>query len=200
MFPALPQSTQDELEQLAQRYGRPLVCDVDLGVHSMFDPLNRTDRFGEVCMVVQRPDRKLLTMKKMFYPPGAYRLLTGGINHGEHVLDALVRETYEETGLEVTITRFLAAVAYHTGSTDTVPVFYTFAFLLDEVDGSLGVVDEEERVEAFREVKPADLPAMADYLDGMGTDYSEEIAGDWRDWGRFRAVIHRVVGEALKVR
>jgi 8-oxo-dGTP pyrophosphatase MutT (NUDIX family) len=200
MFPALPQSTQDELEQLAQRYGRPLVCDVDLGVHSMFDPLNRTDRFGEVCMVVRRPDRKLLTMKKTFYPPGAYRLLTGGINHGEHVLDALLRETYEETGLEVTITRFLAAVAYHTGSTDTMPVFYTFAFLLDEVGGSLGVVDEKERVEAFREVKPADLPTMADYLDGMGTDYSGEIAGDWRDWGRFRAVIHRVVWEALKVR
>ena len=200
MFPALPQSTQDELEQLAQRYGRPLVRDVDLGVHSMFDPLNRTDRFGEVCMVVRRPDGNLLTMKKTLYPPGVYRLLTGGINHGEHVLDALLRETYEETGLEVTITRFLAAAAYHIGSTDTAPVFYTFAFLLDEVGGSLGVVDEKERVEAFREVKPADLPAMADYLDGMGTDYSGEIAGDWRDWGRFRAVIHRMVWEALKVR
>jgi 8-oxo-dGTP pyrophosphatase MutT (NUDIX family) len=200
MFPALPQSTQDELEQLAQRYGRPLVSDVDLDVHSMFDPLNRTDRFGEVCMVVRRPDGKLLTMKKTLYPPGVYRLLTGGINHGEHVLDALLRETYEETGLEVSITRFLAAVAYHIGSTDTVPVFYTFAFLLDEVSGSLGVVDEKERVEAFREVKPADLSTMADYLDGMGTDYSGEIGGYWRDWGRFRAVIHRMVWEALKVR
>jgi 8-oxo-dGTP pyrophosphatase MutT (NUDIX family) len=200
MFPALPQSTQDELEQLAQRYGRPLVRDVDLGVHSMFDPLNRTDRFGEVCMVVRRPDGKLLTMKKTLYPPGVYRLLTGGINHGEHVLDALLRETYEETGLEVSITRFLAAVAYHIGSTDIVPVFYTFAFLLDEVSGSLGVVDEKERVEAFREVKPADLPTMADSLDGMGTDYSGEIGGYWRDWGRFRAVIHRMVWEALKVR
>ncbi len=199
MFPALPQSTQDELEQLAQRYGRPLVRDVDLGVHSMFDPLNRTDRFGEVCMVVRRPDGKLLTMKKTLYPPGAYRLLTGGINHGERVLDALLRETYEKTSLAVTITRFLAAAAYHIGSTDTVPVFYTFAFLLDEVGGSLSVVDEKERVEAFREVKPADLPAMADYLDGMGTDYSGEIAGDWRDWGRFRAVIHKMVWEALKV-
>lgn len=199
MFPALPQATQDELEQLAQHYGRPLVHDVDLGVHSMFDPLNRTDRFGEVCMVVRRPGGKLLTMKKTFYPPGAYRLLTGGINHGEHVLDALLRETYEETGLEVTITRFLAAAVYYIGGTDTVPVFYTFAFLLDEVGGALGVVDEKERVEAFREVKPADLPTLADYLDGMGRDYSGEIAGDWRDWGRFRAVIHRMVWEALKV-
>src|SRR5260370_38040547 len=96
MFPALPQSTQDELEQLAQRYGRPLVRDVDLGMHSMFDPLNRTDRFGEVCMVVRRPGGKLLTMKKTFYPPGAYRLLTGGMNYAGHILDGLLRETYEE--------------------------------------------------------------------------------------------------------
>jgi 8-oxo-dGTP pyrophosphatase MutT (NUDIX family) len=200
MFPTLPQSMRNELEQLAERYGRPLVRNVDLGVHSMFDPLSRTDRIGEVCMVVRRPDGNLLTMKKTFYPQGAYRLLTGGINHGERVLDALLRETYEETGLEVSITRFLVAVAYHVEGMGTRPVFYTFAFLLDEVGGTLGAVDEKERVEAFREVKPGDLVKIADYLDGIGTDYSGEIGGDWRDWGRFRAVIHRVVWEALERR
>jgi 8-oxo-dGTP pyrophosphatase MutT (NUDIX family) len=199
MFPMLPQTTQDELEQLAQRYGRPLVRDVALNVQKMFDPLNRTDRFGEVCMVVRRPDGNLLTMKKTFYPQGAFRLLTGGINYGERILEALLRETREETNLEVSITRFLAAVGYHVGGEDSTPVFYTFAFLLDELSGTLGVVDEGERVEAFREVKPSDLPNMANYLDGIGADYSGEIDGDWSDWGRFRAVIHRVVWEAVKV-
>ena len=198
MFPTLPQSVQDELEQLALRYGRPLVRDVDLDVRRMFDPLDRSDRFGEVCMVVRRPDGNLLTMKKTFYPQGAFRLLTGGINSGERVLDALLRETYEETGLKVSITRFLAAVAYSVRGKGTVPAFYTFAFLLDEVGGTLGVVDEQERVEAFREVKAADLPKMANYLDEIGTDYSSEIHGNWGDWGRFRAVIHRMVWEGLK--
>ena len=198
MFPTLPQPRQDELEQLALRFGRPLIREVDLDVREIFDPLDRTDRFGEVCMVVRRPGRNLLTMKKTFYPQGAFRLLTGGINSGERVLDALLRETYEETGLEVSITRFLAVVAYHLRDKGTGPAFYTFAFLLDEVSGTLTVVDEKERVEAFREVKPGDLPGMANYLDGIGTSYSGEIHGDWRDWGRFRAVIHRVVWEALK--
>ena len=146
MFPTLPQSVQDELEQLALRYGRPLVRDVDLDVRRMFDPLDRSDRFGEVCMVVRRPDGNLLTMKKTFYPQGAFRLLTGGINSGERVLDALLRETYEETGLEVSITRFLAAVAYQVRDKGAGPVFYTFAFLLDEVGGTLGVVDENINV------------------------------------------------------
>ncbi|HZU69301.1 MAG TPA: NUDIX hydrolase [Ktedonobacteraceae bacterium] len=198
MFPTLPPSTQDELEQLAQRYGRPLVHDAVLDTPGMFDPLNRTDRFGEVCMVVRRRNGNLLAIKKTFYPPGAYRLPTGGINHGEHILDALRRETYEETGLEVNVTRFLAAVAYHVGSSEANPLFYTFAFLLDEISGLLQVVDENERIEAFREVKPADLLLMADYLNGIGTQHSSEINGDWRDWGRFRAVIHRLVWEALK--
>ncbi|HEX6481608.1 MAG TPA: NUDIX hydrolase [Ktedonobacteraceae bacterium] len=198
MFPMLPQSTQDELEQLALQFGRPLVRDVDLNVYRMFDPLDRTDRFGEVCMVVRRPDGNLLTMKKTFYPQGAFRLLTGGIDSGERVLDALLRETYEETGLEVSITRFLAAVAYSVRGQGTGPVFYTFAFLLDEVSGTLSVVDEKERVEAFREVRPGDLPEMANYLDGIGTDYSSEIHGNWGDWGQFRAVIHRLVWESLK--
>ncbi len=197
MFPQLPKATQDELEQLAQRYGQPLIRYVALDMQNIFDPLNRTDRFGEVCMVLRRKDGNLLTMKKTFYPPGAYRLPTGGINHGEHVLDALLRETYEETGLDVAVTRFLAAVAYHNGSIEAAPVFYTFAFLLDEIGGLLQVVDESERVEAFREVKPADLLLMADYLNGIGTKYSDEIAGDWRDWGRFRAAIHKVVWEAM---
>jgi 8-oxo-dGTP pyrophosphatase MutT (NUDIX family) len=198
MFPTLPQSRQDELEQLALRFGRPLIREVDLDVREIFDPLDRTDRFGEVCMVVRRPGGNLLTMKKTFYPQGAFRLLTGGINSGERVLDALLRETYEETGLEVSITRFLAAVAYYVRDKDMAPVFYTFAFLLDEVGGTLVVVDEKERVEAFREVKPADLPEMANYLDGIGTDYSSEIHGNWGDWGRFRAVIHRMVWETLR--
>lgn len=199
MFPMLPQSTQDELERLALRFGRPLVRDVELDVSKMFDPLDRSDRFGEVCMVVRRPGGNLLTMKKTFYPQGAFRLLTGGINSGERILDALLRETYEETGLEVSITRFLAAVAYHVrDNKGTASAFYTFAFLLDEVRGTLGVVDEKERVEAFREVRPADLPEMANFLDGIGTDYSSEIHGNWGDWGQFRAVIHRVVWEALK--
>src|ERR1700730_11411247 len=103
MFPTLPQHTQDELMLLAHTYGQPLVQVANLEISSLFDPLNKTDRYGEVCMVVRRPNGKLLTMIKTFYPKGAYRLTTGGINHGENILDALLRETQEETGLQVEI-------------------------------------------------------------------------------------------------
>jgi len=76
-------------------------------------------------------------------------------------------------------------------------VFYTFAFLLDEVGGTLGTLDQSERVEAFFEVEPGSLPGLAAKLERVGGVYSSEIEGNWGDWGRFRAVIHRVVWEAL---
>ena len=197
MFPSLPAPINDELTQLAQRYGQPIVQTVNLGANTYFDPLNKSDRYGEVCMVIRRKNGRLLTAIKTFYPRGAYRLLTGGINYGEPVLDALLRETHEETGLEVEVKCFLAAVAYQLNNSEETPIFYTFAFLLDEVGGTLGVLDEDERVESFREIEPSELPGMADFLAHLGHQQSEEINGDLNDWGRFRAVIHRLVWEAL---
>jgi 8-oxo-dGTP pyrophosphatase MutT (NUDIX family) len=197
MFSTLPPAVQGELVQLAHAYGQPLVHTADLGNSDLFDPLNRIDRYGEVCMVVRRPSGRLLTMTKTFYPRGVSRLPTGGINHGEPILAALLRETLEETGLQVELQRFLAAVAYHTGNVQGAPVFYTFAFLLDEVGGTLGTSDEAERVEAFYEVEPTSLPELAARLEQVEDTYSTEIDGRWRDWGYFRAVIHRMVWEAL---
>lgn len=199
MFPSLPPTIQHELEHLAQSYGQPQVRSVELANNYRFDPLNKTDRYGEVCMVVRRPNGHLLTMTKVFYPRGVSRLPTGGINQGEDILAALLREAYEETGLQVEVRRFLAAVAYRlkNGGKETLPVFYTFAFLLDELGGTLGALDESERVEAFFEVEPGSLLSVAERLEHVETTYSEEIDGRWSDWGCFRAVIHRVVGEAF---
>ena len=197
MFPSLPIPVQNELHALAEHYGQPIVQTVNLGANSYFDPVNKRDRYGEVCMVVRRKNGRLLTAVKTFYPKGAYRLLTGGINYGEPVIDALLRETYEETGLDVEVKRFLAAAAYQLNYSNTDPIFYTFAFLLDEVGGTLHVIDQSERVESFREIEPEELPAMADFLAHLGHHQSEELDGDINDWGRFRSVIHRLVWEAL---
>jgi len=197
MINSLPQATRDELAQLASRYGQPLVKTAELRASAPFNPLYKSDRYGEVCMVVRRLNGRLLTMKKHFYPLNAYRLPTGGINHGEQVFDALLRETYEETGLTVDVRRFLAIAAYRLSTSHGSPIFYTFAFLLDEVGGTLGTIDENEKVEAFREIEPHELPVMATSLERLSTTYSEEIDGTWGDWGQFRAVIHRLVWEAL---
>lgn len=186
----------EELISLAARFGEPRR--IDVAIQPFFDPVQNPDRFAEVCMVVRRRNGKVLLSIKTFYPRGAHRLPTGGIHHGERILDALVRETAEETGLETDVRRFLAAIAYRSLSApDGPPIFHTFAFLLDEVSGTLETRDTTEQIEEWIEVEPSALETVAERLEGVTSAHSEEIGGSWSDWGRFRAVVHRVVREEL---
>ena len=187
-----------EVTDLARRYGEPRRLDAT--IHDGFDdPIRRKDRFGEVLMAVRRPNGKLLVAIKTFYPRGAYRLPTGGIHHGESIHDALVRETKEETGLDTAVRQFLAAIAYRGRSSPTAPpLFHTFAFLLDELGGTLGAIDTEEQIEDWREMAPSELRTQANVLESLTTEGKKSIGGSWADWGRFRAIAHRAVADALE--
>lgn len=207
-------SVETEIASLSARYGQPRRVTAELDGWQ-FSPLTMDDRYGEVCMVVRRPSGKLITAKKTFYPAGAFRLLTGGVGHGELIGDALLREVAEETGLDVVVRRFLAVIEYQVrgmgdggwgmgdrASNSQSPIpnpysFATFAFLLDETGGTLQVQDADERIEAFHELAVVDLPALAETLAHVPDTYDHEIDGSWRDWGRFRAVAHREIYTAL---
>jgi 8-oxo-dGTP pyrophosphatase MutT (NUDIX family) len=190
---------EQEIASLCERYGSPHRVTVPLHCPP-FDPLTKTDRIGEVCMVVRRMDGRLITARKVFYPSSGYRLLTGGIAHDERIEDALLRETWEETSLEVTIRRFLAVIDYRLEqpSGGESLVFYTFAFLLDEQGGTLAVQDEQEQIADFRMIFPHELPVVAETLEHVTDSYDEKIEGKWRDWGVFRAVVHRVVFDVME--
>ncbi len=186
-----------EIEELANRFGEPRR--VEAVIRPFFDPVQRPDRFGEVCMVVRRRNGKVPLSIKTFYPRGAYRLPTGGIQHGERILDALRRETEEETGLLTEVKRFLAWITYRSESApDGPPLFHTFAFLLEELGGHFQTRDRDEQIEEWIEVDPATLDQVADRLEGIESAPSQDIGGDWADWGRFRAIVHRVVREELR--
>lgn len=193
----LTRAARRELDALADRLGEPkrAVATID---DSFDDPIRKPDRFGEVCMVIRRPSGTLLLSIKTFYPRGAYRLPTGGIHHGEGIHDALVREAHEETGLDLEVERFLARIAYR-GMREPAVLFHTFAFLLRERGGTLGALDESEQIEDWREIQPVSLPDVARTLEQLESAGTRDIGGDWRAWGRFRAVVHRVVHEALSL-
>jgi ADP-ribose pyrophosphatase YjhB (NUDIX family) len=184
-----------EIARLAERHGAPLRVHAAID-DSFADPIRKDDRFGEVCMVIRRPNGNVLLSIKTFYPRGAYRLPTGGIHHGERIGDALVREAQEETGLELEVRRFLAHIDY-VRSASPAPLFHTFAFLLDEHGGTLGALDQSEQIEDWREVGIDALPGVAAVLDDLRDEGKRGIGGSWRAWGKFRAVVHRVVYEAL---
>ncbi|GAB4129969.1 MAG: NUDIX hydrolase [Roseiflexaceae bacterium] len=188
---------ETQLADLARWYGSPQRLQIELH-GGPFDPLDAADRYGEICMVLRRPHGTLLTAIKTFYPSGSFRLLTGGVKHGELIHDALLREVAEETNLHVRVQRFLAAIEYRlpqSGRPDR--RFATFAFLLDEIGGELAMNDPDEQHAAFREISIAELPQLAADLEAAPDQYDPQIRGVWRDWGRFRAVVHRVVHAIL---
>ncbi len=190
----LTPAMRDEIGRLSSSLGEPIVRAIPLD-DVRFDPVGAPDRIAEVCMAVRRPNGKLLLSIKTFYPRGAYRLPTGGIHDGEPIFEALLRETHEETGLQVVPRRFLAALTYLHGASGP-PVFHTLAFLLGETGGTLGSLDPAERIEDWMEVEPAKLRDVAATLEAIPDRATPEI-DNWSAWGRFRAVVHRVVHEAL---
>jgi len=181
-----------EIKALAAQYGAPeriraVLDDIET------QPLNMSDRTGEVCMVLRRPNGKLITAIKTIYPKGCFRLLTGGIKDHEAIEAALWREIQEETGLKASITRFLAVIEYADTTPSNLLNFATYIFLLDTDDSEIVVSDEDEKIESFREIEVEELPALAQTLENAPQEYSDEIQGYWQSWGYFRAVSHHIV-------
>ncbi len=72
-------------------------------VHAVQD-VQRVAAYG----LVQSGDRLLLVQLTQRTPaPGSWSLPGGGIDHGEHPADAVIRELYEETGLRGRVVELL---------------------------------------------------------------------------------------------
>lgn len=161
-------------------------------------------RRAEVCYIMHRgdPAAGLLLHIKTFYPPGAYRLPTGGIHWGEWVEETLAREIWEETGLPVgagaaavQVERFLGVLSYEMvhreeGRTHT---FATYCFLTRmPADAMPHPLDAEESILDWRWCALDELPDVAGTLAGVGPEHP-----DWAHWGRYRALSHRFVHSVL---
>jgi 8-oxo-dGTP diphosphatase len=150
--------------------------------------VKRTRR-GEVVLAIQRPDGKVLLHTKAFYPPGIYRLPTGGLHPGESVLAGAKREAREETGLGITVTRFLGMVEYDFHQAKRRMPFVSYVLLVQADDSVPTPEDESEQISGFRYVPVTDLRRVADAL--------RNLPKQWADWGAFRALPHDIVADAL---
>lgn len=109
----LPMIVSDEVAELSARYGTP----VKRTFHVQADDYIYSYRFNRT---IDRPRRWFLRLRmrpggcrvhaKSHYPLHIYRLPTGGVHWDELVLDGLLREVKEETGVPVEIARFLGII------------------------------------------------------------------------------------------
>lgn len=147
-------------------------------------------RPGEVILVVRRDDGDVLLHTKAFYPIGAWRLLTGGLEGDESLELAVARELAEETGLVERSRRYLGRLCSTFGHDGETISFTSYAFLIDVGPAPAPrPLDDSEQISAFRWSSPEALRAVAESLRSR-TD-------EWSDWGAFRAAAHDAVADAL---
>ena len=190
---AKPRSKVRGIDEAKSRYGVPgeRACRLQVGPESFgWWRGVAKKRPGEVVMLIRRPNGKFLLHTKEFYPSGIYRVPSGGIKKGEDLTVAVLRESWEETGLTVDIEQFLGIVRYEIHGEEEAVRFTSYLFLLREMRGELGVRDADEPITGYREVDVEDLAAVASDLEHM----KEE---SWGDWGRFRAIAHCYAQELL---
>jgi 8-oxo-dGTP pyrophosphatase MutT (NUDIX family) len=145
-------------------------------------------RWGEVVLFLRRADGHLLLHTKTFYPPGVFRLPSGGILPGESVLAAARREIQEETGLAPRALRPLGLISVTFRRGWRCRFFHSWLVLAD-VEGDPRPGDAGERISDFRWVPPETLPSVAAQL--------RALPPDWADWGRFRALSHDIGHEIM---
>lgn len=178
----------NEITALADRYGAPLRWSRAFDVTPAMLERWRDKRRAEIVLAIARPNASVLLHTKSFYPNETYRLPTGNIKFGEPIEDAAQRELCEETRLDARLTRFLGVIEYEFRFAGNQVDFVSYIFLTDETRDEPRVMDASERITGFRTVAWRDLVSIADAL--------ENLPDNWRDWGCFRAVAHRLVAQS----
>lgn len=134
---------------------------------------------AEVVMILPRPGRRVLTLRKSFYPEGTYNLPSGGIEPGETPELAFVREVAEETGLDAGLERQIVRLERRCTFGDQVLDFVSHFCLGTETSEEARPADPDECISDYRDASAADLHAFAEHLRGL--------RGRWAGFGRFRA-------------
>jgi ADP-ribose pyrophosphatase YjhB (NUDIX family) len=75
--------------------------------------LSRTQRLGAYAVVLHDGNMLLTRISSAGFPVGMWTLPGGGVDHGEHPDAAVVRELYEETGLEALTVRLVDVGSIH---------------------------------------------------------------------------------------
>src|SRR5262249_45033244 len=153
------ETVSQDLGWLRKRYGRFPHVERVLA-NGDFAPVRGRKRRSEVAMAIRRPGGGILLQTKAFYPPGTFRLPTGGIQEGEDVEHALLREVHEESNLDVEIERLVAVIDHATVAAPS--PFRTYMFLLREIGGTLKVNDPDERISGWDARDRAGLEAAAE--------------------------------------
>jgi len=143
--------TADIVRAVEARYGSPVEITRSYEMTPLeFDTVRRSQKKGrahDVTLFIICA-REIVVIKKPMYPPGAYRAPSGGISPGETFEEGALREAHEETGLRVTMDKYLVRARVAFTCLGEVIDWTTHVFSATPIGGTLEPIDTHEIVEA----------------------------------------------------
>lgn len=177
------------------------VIDVNIEVVAAFGNLYRKRC---VLIAVQDADGKILTgAKPSFFPPSITRLLGGGVDEGEDLELAAVRELSEELGVKVDVTQLMPLAQFNTHATDsTGKAFYneTYLYGVNIGDATYRPGDDVKQIIALSKDELYNLATAFEKLPTSLWYRGEEGDFSWEDYGKLYSQIHRVAADKMFAR
>lgn len=178
--------TEEILAPIRARYGEPAILEWEGEITEREHDIATYNpkRTHDVTLFILN-GRRLALIRKHPFPPDIWRPPGGGVKPGEDFVEAVVREAFEETGLRVTLERYLVETRARFLFSGVLE-WRTHVFLATTEDEELVVHDTDEIAEAR-----------------WGT--LEELAGPLRDrllatgraFWRYRVALHDAALAAL---
>lgn len=182
---------QNELLELNEKYGpvdfyhAELALGDDYFRAQQFIRQYKRNRRGEVVLIIRNRQKRILLHTKPFYPDNIYRLPTGGVKEDEPVIASLYREIKEETSFYPRFIHLSAIVLYTLSNRQSQLPLNSYIFEIEPNGEHPVVIDAAEEISGFEWAPISLFPLIINKLENLQPQR-------WGDWGRFRAVAHRV--------
>ncbi len=129
------------------RYGIPqqmhLKLEISLEEFEMVRRSQRDDRSHYITFFIVHDEKRVL-IKKHFFPDGAYRAPSGGLERGETLETGAAREAYEETGLVIKLRKYLLTIQAHFVHSEESIDWVTDVFWVDALSDTVRAHDTDE--------------------------------------------------------
>ncbi len=172
--------------------------DINIEVIEAFGNLHRK---RHTLIAVKDSNGNILTgAKPLFFPPGITRLLGGGIDDGEDVESATVRELHEELGVAVKADQLSLLAKFNVHATDQAGKTFdneTYLYGINIGDMAYRPGDDVKQIVALSQDELYELAEAFENLSANLWYRGEEGDFSWKDYGKLYSKIHRVVADKM---